>query len=418
MATYVIIGNGIAGFSAALRLRKLYEDSEIKIITTEKYPIYDRRDLPFFISGKVNEDFVFFTDFDFYKENEIDLIFNQVTRIDESSNELILENGERIEFDKLVIASGLIPERESKLKTEKIPLTYLRTLDDAKKIKEMISEVTNITIIGGYQASFTLASELARIGKNVNLVINEKHPTWEYLDGVTRHLVEKLLEENNVTLYTNAKIANVNEKKKFIKLKSGRTLNTELIIVLSKFLPNVSFLKKSKIKTHQGILVDDFLRTSSPNIFAVGDVAETYNPLTQNTITQVGWEVSKEQGELVAYNVENAEVKYPGAVENVSFIIGDHEVLIAGITKGNVEKNEIIEYKNFVEGIYKKFIFENGLLVGATIVSNKKIIDENKLSLIKIITKKIPMDPWKDEILSDDFSFDEVYTYFEKNIED
>ncbi|MGQ4832521.1 MAG: NAD(P)/FAD-dependent oxidoreductase [Candidatus Asgardarchaeia archaeon] len=418
MATYTIIGNGIAGFSAALRLRKLYEDAEIKIITNEKYPIYDRRDLPFFISGRVDEDFVFFTDFEFYKENEIDITFSSVIAIDVNENEVILKNGEREGYDKLIIASGLISEKEKKLNVEKIPLIYLKTIDDAKRIKEIISEIDNVTIIGGYQASFTLASELARIGKNVNLVIKENHPTWEYFDGITKQLIEELLEEQNIKFFVNVKIANVNEKKKTIKLKNGRTLSTEMIIVLNRFLPNISFLNKSKIKVNRGIVVDDFLRTNVQNIFAVGDVAETYNPIRNETITQAGWEVAKDQGELVAYNIEKLEQKYPGAIENQSFMIGNHEILIAGLIRGFPKNSEIIEYRNLEERIYKKFIFNNGFIIGAVIISDKKVIDENKLPLIKIITKGVPMEPWKDDVLSDDFSFDEVYTYFEKNIED
>lgn len=418
MATYLIIGNGIAGFSAALRLRKLRRNAEIYIFTKEKYPIYDRRDLPFFISGKVDEDYILLTDLDFYEENNINIVFSTVTSIDTDNYEIRLSDGEYYGYDKLIIASGSKSISKANQKIFQLPTYYFRTIDDAKSIKWALKTANNVVVIGGNQSSFTLAAELVNINKNVSLIIRKGNMTWNLFDDFSKMVISKLFSCLGVNFYPDVEISDVDRKKKSIKLSSGKQIPADIVIIDESLTPNIDFLRKTKIKVGEGIIVDHYFMTNVKDVYAIGEVAEVYDVIYRKNMPHQGWEIAKEQGELVAYNIVEPAREYMGTVTAIGFTIGKYNILAAGLTTGTDDKYEIFTYKNLGKMIYKKFIFDGEYLVGGIMITKEQSVDENKLSLIRVISRKMIMEPWKDDILRDDLSFYEIYTYFEKNIED
>ncbi|MHA1470976.1 MAG: NAD(P)/FAD-dependent oxidoreductase, partial [Candidatus Asgardarchaeia archaeon] len=324
MATYLIIGNGIAGFSAALRLRKLRKNAEIYIFTKEKYPIYDKRDLPFFISGKVDEDYILLTDLDFYEENNINIIFGTVTFIDTDNYEIRLSDGEYYGYDKLIIASGSKPISKINQKIFQLPTYYLKTMDDAKSIKSALKTANNVVIIGGNQSSFTLAAELVDINKNVSLIIRKGNMTWNLFDDFSKIVISKLFSYLGVNFYPDVEISNVDRKKKSIKLSSGKQIPADIVIIDENFTPNIDFLRKSKIKVGEGIIVDHYFMTNVEDVYAIGDVAEVYDVIYGKNMPHQGWEIAKEQGELVAYNIVEPACEYMGTVTAIGFTIGKY----------------------------------------------------------------------------------------------
>jgi NAD(P)H-nitrite reductase large subunit len=348
----VIVGNSAAGISALEAIRQNDLDTSITLISDENLLAYSRVMLPYFIKGDLREEDLFVKQMEYYDQMKVKTIFGRsVVKVKPEESVLILDRGERIGFDKLLIASGsspVIPKIEG---INSKGVFCLRTLDDARKIASFANCADRALMIGGGP---------------VTVVVTSNRILSRMLDQEGSELVRKKTEANGVKVLTERKIVKItgNDTKK-VFLDTGEKIDCDMIVVGKGVKPNIGLVENSGISVDKGILIDDRMRTNLDNIYAAGDVAQAPNLRGNGQVINAIWPNAIHQGEIAGLNMSGQDVRYKGSFGmNIIETFGIVAVAI-GMTH---EKGEVITQK-FGEN-YRKFIFEDGKLVGSILVGD------------------------------------------------
>ncbi|MFX1391393.1 MAG: NAD(P)/FAD-dependent oxidoreductase, partial [Promethearchaeota archaeon] len=286
----VIIGNNISGTFTAQNIRSLNDEVEIEIFTQEKYPYYTRVKLPEFISEKVSiNDLIVFKE-DWYKSKRINLhLEKRVNKIDVNSKNIIIEGEQTvISYDKLVLALGSTPnippiKNAKEMKELKKGVFTLRSIDDALKIKNYINKdnIDNAIIIGGGLLGLELANQINDCKMNTTVVEFFPRLLPRQLDEECGLMLKEEIENRGIKVILDAATEEIlgNGAVKGIKLKGGKELYAEVILIQAGITPTIELAREAGIQTNRGIIVNHFLETSEKDIFAVGDCIEYKNQI-------------------------------------------------------------------------------------------------------------------------------------------
>ncbi len=278
MSDYLIIGNGVAGRTAAETLRKKDGDSSIVMVTDERCPFYPRPKVSLrYLSGEVEKDGMFANP-DFYSREAVSLVFGKVIRVEPGENHVILKDGTVIPYRALLIAAGASANMPPWRGVDLDGVVTLRTLEDADNILRRMTDVENIVVVGGGILGVEVSEALRKRGKEVTLLVrggSDKlgSPVLDSEHAVGRY--DRMVEQGvNIILRDEVSHFTGDGSLEKVVTKSGRSIETGLAIVTTGARPNIGFLEGSGIETGRGVIVDAELRTGFPNIFAAGDVAE------------------------------------------------------------------------------------------------------------------------------------------------
>ncbi|QIW24635.1 FAD-dependent oxidoreductase [Sulfolobus sp. S-194] len=311
---YLIIGSGIAGYHALKEFVKAKVNSRIILVTSDtEYP-YDRPPLSkYYLRNEMPREKLFFERQDFYKNiNNLEIILNKgVTKIDTKNHVAILENGDSIKFNKALIATGGRP-RKLNLHGEEHG-HYLRTLSDADKLKRDVSNAKNAVIIGAGFIGVEVASSLVTLGVNTT-VIEVKPYIWNtFVDEKISRFIQQYFEKKGVKFLLNESVKEIKveyNKVKGVITSSGKNIDADLVLVAVGIQPNVEIAKNSGIEADNGIIVDEYLRTSVKDIYAAGDVANIYDPREKKRKRIEHWNNAEYTGRLAARNMLGKENTY------------------------------------------------------------------------------------------------------------
>lgn len=371
--SYVIIGNGIAGLSAAETIRKRDENADITIVTNEEYLTYYRVKLSHYISKTFDdEEFVVHNE-KWYQDKRIKVLLKTIVEgLDVENNAITLDNGKKLTYDKLLIANGsrpFIPPVQGKYKKG---VFALRSLNDLKYAKNYLSYCKDITVIGGGLLGLEAAWSIKELGKNVNVVEFFPYLLPRQLDEELSKVFTNKLEERGLRLHLGAAVEEIlgNTVVEGIKMKDNNEFKTDGVLFSAGIRPNLDLVRNTNIKYDKGILVDDGMRTNIDHIFAAGDVAEV------NGVVLGLWPVAVEQGKIAGENMVGGEKVYKLPQSHTFTNIGDLSVFSAG----NIQDFDktLMEEENQQEKIYKLYIKENQLTAGALIGDTSKMLKVKK----------------------------------------
>ncbi len=304
---YVIIGNGIAANRAAVVLREGDRKARITIVAEECFAFYNRHLLPDFVAGKLREEDLTVNPPEFYMERKIKLRLSQkVVRIDPDEHIVVLGHKEKLTYSALVICSGGVP---------RIPAVYdrfakdffvLKTLADARSLRERLTGVTKVLFLGGDLIAVSLGKALKSIGKEVAFLL-EGNAFWPLELTQQRHeRFAAALKTAGFGIVEDGgleELASGEEGGFRVRTKGGTEVEADLVGAFYGLVPDVGFLEGSGINVDRGILVDDHLRTNVPDVYAAGDCAKIYNPAVSNYWVSIGWPNAERLGECAAHNV-------------------------------------------------------------------------------------------------------------------
>ncbi|MFX0037211.1 MAG: NAD(P)/FAD-dependent oxidoreductase, partial [Candidatus Hermodarchaeota archaeon] len=294
-------------------------------------------------------------------------------------------------------------------------VSTLYNLDDAKKVAEQVCNAKNAVIIGGGAIAMKVLQNFKKIGLNISIIEKSSHLWPIGFDRKVARIIEKKIRENGIDLFLNEEVLEfkgVNGKLSSITLRSGKEIHTDLAIITIGMRPNIDFIIDSEVKVEKGILVDMYLQTNVPNIFAAGDVAQIYDPLYNIPILHPTWGNAKRQGKIAAKNMTGNRVKYKGTIPIQTIKIFGFTAIAAGITHSKKNYDEI-SWVSFKKEISRKFILENNNLLGVLILGNninKKIL---KPILKKAIFNKVNINYNKHLLLEEDFNINSILNTLE-----
>ncbi len=289
---YLIVGNCAAGINAIEGIRRLDKDGKITVVSDENFPAYCRSLITDYVAGTRQKKDILYREKDFYDKNRVEVILGEkVNRIDISKNKVILQKGDSLPYDKLLIATGASPKPLGIKGGDKYGVFGFRTLSDADEIVKLGDKTKEAVIFGGGLIGLKATYGLKKRGVNVQVIVKSPRVLSQVVDIEAAQIIGKWLQENGISIRTGIapeEILGEGEVEE-VKLDNGEKISAKLVIVGKGVMCNTSVVKDSLVKTHWGILTDDFLRTNIEGIFAAGDVAETKDIVTGTRVVNALW---------------------------------------------------------------------------------------------------------------------------------
>lgn len=404
MKNILIIGNSAAGITAAENIRKTDKSAKITILSSEDYTGYNRCLISYLLAGDIKEDKLIYRPKGFYADNNITLQLNKkAVRIDPKKNQVDLEDKSRVDYDILILANGASPKFPEIKGIHKSGVFGFRTIRDAKGMLELAPIAHTACILGGGLIGLKAAYGLKKKGLEVKVVVKSPQILSQVLDKDASEMFKRRFADNGVEIIAGSDCSEIigNGDAKAIKLDSGKVIACPLIVVGKGVKPNVELLEGSGIKFDEGIRVNEYMQTNIPNIYAAGDIAQTYDPILDRPAVNALWPNAIEQGMAAAQNILGEKKAYGGSVGMNSVQFFGLPVISFGIARPSGEGYEEIASRDTAQNIYKKIVLKDNIIKGAIFVN--KI--ENIGILLKLARLKVDVGPIKDKLLRPDFNF-------------
>ena len=255
-----------------------------------------------YLAGSAPEEWVPLRDASFYSDNDIDLRLDaSVAQIDARSHQIGLANGETIPFDRLLLATGAEPVRPSIPGAKQSDVLVLRSLADCNAIIERAKTARRAVVLGASFIGLEVAAALRAREIEVHVVAPEERPMERILGPELGLLVRALHEEHGVIFHLQETAIAVEGRQ--IKLRGGSALEADLVVAGVGVRPRVELAEAAGLRVDRGVIVDAYLETSSPGIFAAGDIARWPDPHSGDTIRVEHWVVAERQGQIAALNM-------------------------------------------------------------------------------------------------------------------
>jgi len=354
MKHIVIIGNGISGITAARNVRKRSNDN-ITVISGETEHFFSRTALMYIYMGHMKyENTKPYEDW-FWKKNKIELVKDYVEKVDSESKKLILRNRGNFKYDILIIASGSKSNKFGWPGQDLKGVQGLYSFQDLELMEQNSKGIKHAVIVGGGLIGIEMAEMLLTRKIGVTILVRENEFWSNVLPIQEANLISRHVRSHHVDLRLNIELKEIqsdgNGKVKSIVTTKGETIDCQFVGLTVGVSPNIDFLKGSNIATKRGVLVNEYLETNVPNVYALGDCVERkYDLPGRRNIEQV-WYTGRMMGEVVAQTICGEQTKYePGPWFNSAKFF-DIEYQTYGNVWNELKSNEMEFYWEHMSGV-------------------------------------------------------------------
>ncbi len=369
---YLIIGHGAAGWAAARAIRDRDPDGEVVILTAESHPPYFRPLIPALIDDGHGQHSLQRKKTDLPDGVEVRL-GAPVKAINPGDHGLTLADGQTLTFDRLLIATGGSALPLAVPGAEGPGVHLLRTIDDARAIGRAARKAKRAVVVGGGRVGMKSALALCRLGLEVSVVEQLPRIVPLQLDDAAAEIVGRAVEARGVHLVLGRTVSQVERRRKRIKgvgLDDGRTIAADLVVSAIGVRPNADLARDAGLEVERGVVVDEHLQTSAPDVFAAGDVAQTIDLVTGQPMVSGSWTNAAEMGRLAGRNMAGEEAVFPGAWGVLN------SLQLAGVpttAAGLIDPPPGQGYRVLADRrgeTYRKLVLKDGRLQGALLVGN------------------------------------------------
>lgn len=400
----IIIGNNVAGTTTAKGIRDADPEAEIHVFTDEAVPYYPRPKLIDFIAGAVDESGILFHPIEWYEKNGIDLhLDSKVEQIDTAGRRVFVY-GEWQHYDKLVMATGsraFLPPFKGLPKDN---VFTLRTIEDAKRVKDVASGSKKAVVIGGGLLGLETARALAGGFPDVKVTVLEyaEHLLMRQLDHEGAEILQEAIRAMGTEVITNAETEELlgADSADAVKLKDGRTIECDMVVVSAGARADLSLAKAAGLNVNRGIVVDSSLQTSAEDVYAVGDAAE-FEGRVWGMIPP-----ALDMARVAAKKAVGAESPdYRGTVPSNTLKVMGIDLTSIGTVRGeHVADDGGIEEIRAVSddrSVYKKFVLNDDRMIGAILLGSKR----EAAKVGRLIKEGVPVDEMKARLSDPGYDF-------------
>ena len=305
--TFVIVGASLAGAKAAETLRAEGFDGRVVMIGAEAERPYERPPLSKdYLRGEVGREKVYVHDEAFYAANEIELRLGRTAvNVDPSINEVALDDGKRLRYDRLLLATGAEPRRLSVAGEALDGVLYLRSVGDSDALRERLDRGGSVVVIGAGWIGAEVAASARQCGLDVTVIDPAEVPLRRVLGSEVGAIYRDLHTDHGVRMLMGTGVASLEGSTDVerVRTSDGRTIDCDLVVVGVGVRPRAQLAAQAGLYVDDGVLVDEYLQTSMPGVFAAGDVAMTHYPFYGRRIRVEHWANALHQGPVAGRNM-------------------------------------------------------------------------------------------------------------------
>ncbi|MHB8599777.1 MAG: NAD(P)/FAD-dependent oxidoreductase [Ktedonobacteraceae bacterium] len=412
--TFVIVGNGIAGVTAAEIVRAEDAAAQIFIVADDPYPVYYRPALKDFLAGRVRENVLRARPGDFYAEQRITCVLDRVTGIAVEQQYVQLQSGRQLGYDRLLLANGARPNTLACPGSNIAGVTTLRSVADYKTVLSRLGTAHHIVVVGSGTLALESVESLRQRGYAVSHLLRHNTLWSEVLDATASDLVlqqemrdgaDVLLEEEVV------EITGEQGQVSGVVTTKGRRIPCDMVIIAIGIAPNIDCIQRSGIGCGRGVRVDAMMRTNAPAVYAAGDIVETSDGMTGRTRVIGQWYPAIQQARAAAYSMlEVLDTSQPfqtSTFYNATFLYG-LDFASVGITNSPPDYSDMNIMDSRVQTLvadpqprtYRKVTLANGVPVGMLSLGDRT----ETLAFKRAIDYRVNLAPVASNLFADHFN--------------
>ena len=373
---YAIVGGSAAGMAAATAIRELDPLSDVTVFSEESDMPYFRPLIPFLISGKKKAEDMALVGEGPYRNTDINIqLQSKVLACDPQQKTITLANNAKVSFERLLIATGSKPYIPDDIAGTDVEGVFaLRTLADARAAAQRASQARHAVMLGGGLLNLKAAFALLERQLKVTLVVRSPEVLSQLMEPVDSTLIRNALDNAGLSILTNVGANQIQSNGSGVcgvVLDDGSEIECQMVCIGKGVQPNVDFLDSDSIEVEKGVVVDAFTQCSTADIFAAGDVAVTFDPISGGRIVTGLWTNAVEMGRCAGLNMAGRATEYTGTFGILNATqVADEPFVSMGIvhTSGTPYEVHIASSSN----AYRKVVFspEGNRLVGVLLVGN------------------------------------------------
>ncbi len=409
MPKYVIVGACAAGIGAVEAIREVDPKGEISVISEEQCSHYSRPMISDFVSGKADLNKMKTRDDQFWQKNAVTaLAGKKAVSLNTAEHTIALEDGAKVVYEKLLIATGgkpFVPKMDGQ---DKEGVYTFTNVADAEQIAQKINlgGAKNAVVIGAGLIGISVTEALTKKGVKVTMVELQDKILSLLLDPKASEIVEVVVRRAGVNIVTGQSVQKITGKPDNdrvvggVILTKGDQIPCDMVIVAIGVIPRTELVAGTQVKTNRGIVVDNYMQTNVPDVYASGDVAETYDfILNQNRLLPL-WPLAVLEGKVAGYNMAGKKTDYTGGTNMSSLKYFGIPIVSIGLANPKPDPSlEIIVKEDVPKGVYKKLVLKDGVIVGMTFLGDI----ERAGILFYLMKNKVNVKKFKDTLLSEDF---------------
>ncbi|WP_163136473.1 NADPH-nitrite reductase [Bacillus subtilis] len=361
----VLVGNGMAGVRAIEEILSVAKDEfQITIFGAEPHPNYNRILLSKVLQGDTDIKDITLNDWDWYEENNIQLYTNETGIKVDTENKTVITDADRIQpYDELILATGSVPFILPIPGADKKGVTAFRDIKDTDTMLAASKQYKKAAVIGGGLLGLEAARGLLNLGMDVSVIHLAPFLMERQLDATAGRLLQNELEKQGMTFLLEKQTEEIvgDDRVEGLRFKDGTSIEADLVVMAVGIRPNTTLGAESGIPVNRGIIVNDYMQTEIPHIYAVGECAE-HRGIAYGLVAPL-----YEQAKVLAKHICGIETKpYEGSVLSTQLKVSGVEVFSAGDFNESEEKKAIKVFDE-QDGIYKKIVLRGNQIVGAVL---------------------------------------------------
>ncbi|MUT67034.1 nitrite reductase large subunit NirB [Paenibacillus sp. NEAU-GSW1] len=377
----VVIGNGMAGVKCVEQIYDLNPDAfDITIIGSEPHPNYNRIQLSKVLQGDTKIDEIIINDWKWYEERGIRLFTGEkVTKADTVNRRVMAESGLKVDYDKLIFATGSSAFKPNLSGVDKEGVTAFRTMADCETMIQASTKYKRAAVIGGGLLGLEAARGLLNLGMEVSVIHNATYLMNRQLDVPAADLLKRELTEQGMQFLLDKRTEKIIGRKRAegLLFTDGSKLAADLIVLAVGISPNTAAAAASGIKVNRAIVINDYMETSAPNVFAVGECAE-HRDIVYGLVAPL-----YEQGKVLAQRLVGAAAEpYKGSVPYAQLKVSGVDVFSVGMIRDD-EAQTAIQTFNGINKTYKKVTMRSGKVAGAVLYGDSS----EAMKLLELVKK-------------------------------
>ncbi len=423
---HLIIGHGAAGLSAAEEIRRRDPTAAITLVGDEPYPLYSRPGLAYLLMGEISEPRVFCRTPEYYAEWRLQLVHGRAVSLDLAQRKVVLADGRTLPFDRLLLATGATAVPAPFPGGNLDGVVYLDTLKNAKDLLRRIQTgAGSAVVVGGGITAMELAEGLRHRGLEVHYLVRKKTIWSALLVDAESSLIEKHALTQGIAIHYNEEIKEIigtNGRVSAVRTTGGKEIRCQIVGVAIGVRPNLGLAQAAAIQVDRGILVDEYLESSAPGVFAAGDVAQVVDHWTGEKHVDDLWPSAIAAGRAAGANMTGAHKPYvKSAPFNAALVFGVHLTSIGQAGAGRHDQddaNEMLQYQSrgsseiwwarpgahyasawSHEGDNSlRLVLRGNVIAGAVILGNQDLADP----LRELIGQRVDISPIRSSLQTDD----------------